>query len=43
MNNDTSMTAYQKIRVLRQLQDNDKQFYYNDFKMIIMNKNREKI
>lgn len=41
MNNDTSMTAYQKIRVL--LQDNDKQFYYNDFKMIIMNKNREKI
>lgn len=43
MNNDTSMTAYQKIRVLRQLQDNDNQFYYNDFKMIIMNKNREKI
>lgn len=41
MNNDTSMNAYQKIRVL--LQDNDKQFYYNDFKMIIMNKNREKI
>lgn len=41
MNNDTSMIAYQKIRVL--LQDNDKQFYYNDFKMIIMNKNREKI
>lgn len=35
------MTAYQKIRVL--LQDNDNQFYYNDFKMIIMNKNREKI
>lgn len=41
MNNDTSMIAYQKIRIL--LQDNDKQFYYNDFKMIIMNKNREKI
>lgn len=41
MNNDTSMIAYQKIRVL--LQDNDKQFYYNDFQMIIMNKNREKI
>lgn len=42
MNNDTSMTAYQKI-VLVLLQDNDNQFYYNDFKMIIMNKNREKI
>lgn len=42
MNNDTSMTAYQKI-VLVLLQDNDYQFYYNDFKMIIMNKNREKI
>lgn len=42
MNNDTSMTAYQKI-VLVLLQDTDNQFYYNDFKMIIMNKNREKI
>lgn len=42
MNNDTSMTAYQKI-VLVLLQDNDNQFYYNDFKMIIMNKNRKKI
>lgn len=42
MNNDTSMTAYQKI-VLVLLQDNDNQFYYNDFKMIIINKNREKI
>lgn len=42
MNNDTSMTAYQQI-VLVLLQDNDNQFYYNDFKMIIMNKNREKI
>lgn len=42
MNNDTSMTAYQKI-VLVLLQDNDNQFYYNDFKLIIINKNREKI
>lgn len=42
MNNDTSMTAYQKI-VLVLLQDNDNQFYCNDFKMIIINKNREKI
>lgn len=37
------MTAYQKIHVRVLLQDNDNQFYYNDFKMIIMNKNREKI
>lgn len=35
------LTAIKDKRVL--LQDNDNQFYYNDFKMIIINKNREKI